>query len=58
LEQAIRLVTCKPYVQEVGCSHYSDGAPHEFALAGLVRADGTPKPALERVLRLRQDHLR
>lgn len=58
LDQTIRLVTCKPYVQEVACSHFSDAAPHEFALAGLVRADGTPKPALERVLRLRKAHLR
>ncbi len=57
LEQALRLVTCKPFVQEVSCSHFSDAAPHEFALAGLIRADGTPKPALERVLRLRGEHL-
>ena len=58
LEQTIRLVTCKPYVQEVSCGHFSDAAPHEFALGGLVRADGSAKPALERVLRLRKEHLR
>jgi hypothetical protein len=27
--------------------HYSDQAPHEFPHAGLLRADGTPKPALQ-----------
>ena len=58
LEQTIRLAACKPFVQEVSCCHYSDAAPHEFALGGLVRADGTPKEALERVLRLREEHLR
>ncbi len=58
LEQTIRLVAAKPYVQEIDLSHFSDAAPHEFALAGLVRTDGTPKPALERVMSFRQHHLR
>ena len=58
LEQTMRLVACKPYVQEVSWGNFSDAAPHEFALAGLAKVDGRPKPALERVLEFRRAHLR
>ncbi len=58
LDLALRLVACKPYVQEVSWSTFSDAAPHEFARAGLLRADGTAKPALDRVLEFRHAHLR
>jgi hypothetical protein len=38
-------------------SHFSDAAQHEFALAGLLRAGGTAKPALDRILQFRHEHL-
>jgi hypothetical protein len=58
LDQTLRLAASKPFVQGVSLSHFSDAAQHEFALAGLVRADDSPKPALDRILQFRHEHLR
>ncbi|MBI3467675.1 MAG: endo-1,4-beta-xylanase [Planctomycetes bacterium] len=58
IAEALPIVASKPLVQEIGWGHFSDAAHHEFPLAGLVRSDGTAKPALERVLQFRQEHLR
>lgn len=58
LDESLRIVASKPLVQEVSWGHFSDAGSHEFPLAGLVRSDGTPKLALDRVLRFRQEHLR
>jgi hypothetical protein len=30
-------------------THFSDGAPHDYPHAGLLRPDGTPKPAFDRL---------
>jgi hypothetical protein len=57
-DRVARLTTCKPYVQETTWSHFCDAEPHEFPNAGLVGADGTPKPALARLTTLRREHLR
>ncbi|HUG92438.1 MAG TPA: endo-1,4-beta-xylanase [Planctomycetaceae bacterium] len=37
-------------------THFSDAAPHEFPHAGLVRPDGSPKPALDHILRYRREY--
>src|SRR5262249_18969937 len=52
------LAVCKPYVQGVHWAHFSDGEPHNFPHAGLLAAGGRAKPALDRLLALRQQHLR
>ncbi len=58
IDAVLRLTACKPYVQAVRYAHFSDAARHELPLAGLVRGDGTPKPALERVIAFHKQHLR
>jgi hypothetical protein len=52
------LVLCKPYVQGVQWVHLADGDPHQFPNCGLFDAAGNPKPALESLRRLRNEHVR
>ncbi len=52
------LAACKPFVQAVQWAHLSDAQSHQFPHAGLLDADGRPRPALDRLLRLREEHLR
>jgi hypothetical protein len=54
LDQILPLLIAKPAVAGVTWSHFSDAEPHEFPHAGLLRADGTPKAALEALLHYRQ----
>ena len=50
----VPLLMSKPSVTGVYWSHFSDGQPHRLPNAGLIRADGVPKPGLD-VLRELQD---
>lgn len=52
------LALCKPYVRGMNWTHLSDAEPHQFPNCGLVDASGTPKPALERLRKLREQHLK
>jgi hypothetical protein len=52
------LALCKPYVQGIQWSHWSDEGPHQFPNCGLVDASGTPKPAIEKLRHLRTAHLK
>lgn len=47
IEAVLPMLAAKPVVSGVFVSHLSDGTPHRFPHAGLVRADGKPKPGLE-----------
>lgn len=49
---------CKPYVRSVRWCHWSDGTYHQFPHCGLLDEDGTPKPALAELARLRATHLK
>jgi hypothetical protein len=51
------LALCKPGVQGVYWTHFSDAEPHQFPHCGLVDANGSPKPALEKLRGLRATHL-
>ena len=51
------LALCKPYVQAVYWGHHADTEAHIFPHAGLIDADGKPKPALTEIRRLRELHL-
>jgi hypothetical protein len=51
------LAICKPGVQGVYWTHFSDAEPHQFPHCGLVDARGVPKPALEELRALREAHL-
>ncbi|MEZ6068175.1 MAG: endo-1,4-beta-xylanase [Planctomycetaceae bacterium] len=43
----VSLLLAKPHITGVFWCHFHDGAPHRNPNAGIVRADGTPKPLLK-----------
>jgi hypothetical protein len=49
---------CKPYVRSVLWCHFHDGEPHQFPHCGLIDGNGQPKPALQKLTRLRTQHLK
>lgn len=55
---AVRLALAKPAIQGIACTHFSDAELHDWPHAGLLREDGTPKPAFEELVRIRREHLR
>jgi hypothetical protein len=57
-EAFVGLALCKPTVQGVFWTHFSDAEPHQFPQCGLLDVRGQVKPALERLRDLRQQHLR
>jgi hypothetical protein len=52
------LALAKPYVRAVHWVHFSDAEPHQFPHCGLADGQGAPRPALERLRQLRQQHLK
>jgi hypothetical protein len=52
------LAVSKPFVRGVHWAHLTDAEPHQFPHCGLFDANGQPKPALEELARLREEHLR
>ncbi len=52
------LALCKPFVRSVVWSHVNDAEAHQFPYCGLLDSAGQPKPVLERLQRLRDEHLR
>jgi hypothetical protein len=58
VRECVSLALAKPNVQTVAWAHLSDAGPHEWPHAGLVRADGAPKRALEELATLRGQFLR
>jgi hypothetical protein len=58
VEAVANLVLAKPYTRAVHWVHFSDVALHQFPHCGLVDDLGKPRPAAERLRRLRQQHLR
>lgn len=52
------LVVCKPAVRALVWPHLSDTAPHHFPHCGLFDLEDRPKPVLESLQRLRENHLR
>jgi len=51
IDTFVPLLMAKPAVTGVYWTHFSDAMPHHFPHAGLIRADGTPKPAFEAMQR-------
>jgi hypothetical protein len=52
------LSLCKPSVRGVQWVHGSDAEPHQFPNCGLFDAEGKPKPAVQKLRALRENHLR
>ncbi len=56
LAETLPLLMAKPTVSGIEWSHFSDAVPHRYPHAGLLRGDGTVKPAFERLSRYRQSY--
>ncbi|HEY1379372.1 MAG TPA: endo-1,4-beta-xylanase [Gemmataceae bacterium] len=52
------LAACKPFVRSAYWCHLSDAEAHQFPHCGLLDAAAKPKPALDRLRDLRDEHLR
>jgi hypothetical protein len=52
------LAVCKPFVKSAYWCHLNDSESHQFPHCGLLDTTGKPKPALARLRRLRDEHLR
>lgn len=50
------MLMAKQVVVGIYWAQYSDAVPHHFPHAGLLRADGTPKPALEKFTKYRREY--
>ena len=55
-EELLPLLMSKPAVNGIEWMHFSDAVPHRFPHAGLLRPDGSAKPALGRLTRYRQSY--
>jgi hypothetical protein len=49
---------CKPFVKAAFWCHLTDAETHQFPNCGLLDSAAQPKPALDRLRQLRQEHLR
>jgi len=52
----VPLLMAKQSVVGIFWSHFSDAGPHHFPHAGLLRDDGTPKPAFHRFVQIRDSY--
>ncbi len=50
------MLMAKQVVVGIYWTHFSDAVPHQFPHAGLLRADGTAKPALENFIKYRREY--
>jgi len=48
-DSVLPILMAKQAVVGIFWTHFSDGAPHDYPHAGLLRPDGTPKPAFDRL---------
>lgn len=53
-DAVVQLLMSKPQVTSIFWTHFSDRDPHRFPHAGLVGSANQPRPALERLVRLRE----
>jgi hypothetical protein len=58
IDRVLELLLAKPSIAGVSLSSFSDGERHPYPHAGVMRADGAPKLALERIVAQRQSHKR
>lgn len=56
LSDFVPALMSKSAVVGIEWAHFSDGVEHYFPHAGLIAPDGATKPALERLIRLRQSY--
>jgi GH35 family endo-1,4-beta-xylanase len=56
VERYLPMLMSKQVVVGIFWCHASDASAHHFPNAGLVRPDGSPKPALDRVVQYRREY--
>jgi hypothetical protein len=54
VDSVLPILMAKQAVVGIFWTHFADGAPHDYPHAGLLRPDGTPKPAFDRLQAQRQ----
>jgi hypothetical protein len=52
------LAICKPFVKSAYWCQLNDAEGHQFPWCGLLDSAGKPKPALDRLRQIREEHLR
>lgn len=55
VDRCVPLLMAKEPVMGIFWTHFSDRTPHIYPHAGLIRADETPKPALDHIIRYRRE---
>lgn len=56
LGEMLPLLMSKPSVAGIEWCNFSDAVPHRYPHSGLIRPDGSAKPAFERVVRIRETY--
>jgi hypothetical protein len=56
LAEILPLLMAKPSVAGIEWCHFTDAAPHRYPHGGLIRPDGSAKPAFERLGRYRETY--
>jgi len=56
LAELLPLLMSKPSVAGIKWCNFSDAVPHRYPHSGLIRPDGSAKPAFERLGRLRESY--
>lgn len=54
----LALAACKPYVRTIYWAHLNDAEAHQFPHSGLLDYAAEPRPALDELRHLRDEHLR
>ena len=49
IDSVVPVLMAKQAVVGIFWTHFCDGTPHDYPHAGLLRPDGSPKPAFERL---------
>ena len=57
VEKLVPLLLSKPCVHGIIWNQLDDGQPHDFPHGGLFDAEGRPKPSLDSLATIRQEHL-
>ena len=58
IDEYVGLLVSKPNVTGVFWTHFGDQAPHFFPNSGVLRPDGSPKPALAALQAKQQNRIR
>lgn len=57
VRRVVPMLLAKPSVQGIAWQQYRDDEPHELPHAGLIDAEGLPKPVMTTLAALRKEHL-